>query len=60
MRDIEDRFVQGGLNTIKKNYDRAIGKGKMSKEQADGFLARVKGVVNLGTAVKGPRWSSRR
>jgi 3-hydroxybutyryl-CoA dehydrogenase len=53
MRDIEDRFVQGGLNTIKKNYERAIGKGKMSKEQADGFLARVKGVVNLGDGVKG-------
>jgi 3-hydroxybutyryl-CoA dehydrogenase len=53
IRDIEDRFVQGGLNTIKKNYERAIGKGKMSKEQADGFLARVKGVVNLGDGVKG-------
>ena len=53
IRDIEDRFVQGGLNTIKKNYERAIGKGKMNKEQADGFLARVKGVVNLGDGVKG-------
>jgi len=53
MRDIEDRFVQGGLNTIKKNYERAIGKGKMTKEQADGFLARVKGLVPLGDAVKG-------
>ena len=52
MRDIEDRFVQGGLNTIKKNYERAIGKGKMSKDQADGFLARVKGMVNLGDAVR--------
>lgn len=52
MRDIEDRFVQGGLNTIKKNYERAISKGKMSKEQAAGFLARVKGVVNLGDAVR--------
>ena len=53
IRDIEDRFVQGGLNTIKKNYERAIGKGKMGKEQAEGFLARVKGVVNLGDGVKG-------
>jgi len=53
MRDIEDRFVQGGLNTIKKNYERAISKGKMSKEQVAGFLARIKGVVNLGDAVKG-------
>jgi len=23
-----------GLNTIKKNFDRAIGKGKMTREQA--------------------------
>ncbi len=53
MRDIEDRFVQGGLNIIKKNYDRAIGKGKMTKEQADGILSRVKGIVDLATALKG-------
>jgi 3-hydroxybutyryl-CoA dehydrogenase len=53
MRDIEDRFVQGGLNYIKKNYERNIGKGKMTKEQADGILARVRGLVDLGTAVKG-------
>lgn len=53
MRDIEDRFVQGGLNTIKKNYERAIGKGKMTKEQADKFLARVQGMVDLSAAVKG-------
>jgi len=53
MRDIEDRFVQGGLNTIKKNYERAISKGKMTKEQADGFRARVQGMVDLTAAVKG-------
>lgn len=53
MRDIEDRFVQGGLNTIKKNYERSISKGKLSKEQADGFLAKVKGMVSLEDAVKG-------
>ena len=53
MRDIEDRFVQGGLNIIKKNYERAIGKGKMTKEQADGFLSRVKGIVELAPAVRG-------
>jgi 3-hydroxybutyryl-CoA dehydrogenase len=53
MRDIEDRFVQNGLNIIRKNYERAIGKGKMEKEQADLTLARIKGIVDLGTAVKG-------
>ena len=53
MRDIEDRFVQGGLNIIKKNYERAIGKGKMTKEQAGGFFSKIKGVVELASAVQG-------
>jgi 3-hydroxybutyryl-CoA dehydrogenase len=53
MRDIEDRFVQGGLNMIKKNYERAIGKGKMTKEQADSLLSKVKGTLNMAEAVKG-------
>ncbi len=53
MRDIEDRFVQGGLNIIKKNYERAIGKGKMTKDQADALLSRVKGTLDMAEAVKG-------
>jgi len=53
MRDIEDRFVQNGLNIIRKNYERAMSKGKMTKEQADGTLSKVKGVVDLAAAVKG-------
>jgi 3-hydroxybutyryl-CoA dehydrogenase len=53
MRDIEDRFVQGGLNVIKKNYERAISKGKMTKEQADAWLSKVKGTVDMVEAVKG-------
>jgi len=52
MRDIEDRFVQGGLNTIKKNYERAIAKGKMTQEQVEGVFSRIKGVVDLAVAVK--------
>jgi 3-hydroxybutyryl-CoA dehydrogenase len=53
MRDIEDRFVQGGLSIIKKNYERAISKGKMTKEQADALLSKVKGTLDLAEAVKG-------
>jgi 3-hydroxybutyryl-CoA dehydrogenase len=53
MRDIEDRFVQSGLNIIKKNYERAISKGKMTKAQADGFLSKIKGVVDFVSAVEG-------
>ena len=53
MRDIEDRFVQGGLNIIKKNYERAISKGKMTQEQADALLSKVKGTLDMAEAVKG-------
>ena len=53
LRDIEDRFVQSGLNIVRKNYERAISKGKMKKEQADPILAKIKGTVDLATAVKG-------
>jgi len=52
MRDIEDRFVRGGLDIIKKNYERAISKGKMTKDQADAFLLKVKGTLDLTEAVK--------
>jgi 3-hydroxybutyryl-CoA dehydrogenase len=53
MRDIEDCFVQGGLNIIKKNYERAIRKGKMTKDQADALLSKVKGTLDIAEGVKG-------
>jgi len=53
MRDIEDRFVQNGFNIIRKNYERAIAKGKMTKEQSEAIIGRIKGLVDLGQAVEG-------
>jgi len=53
MRDIEDRFVQGGLNIIKKNFEKSVNKGKMTPEQAGALLSRVNGTVDLVAAVKG-------
>jgi 3-hydroxybutyryl-CoA dehydrogenase len=53
MRDIEDRFVQNGFTIIRKNHERAIGKGKMTKEQSEAILVRIKGVVDLAQAVQG-------
>lgn len=47
MRDIEEQFVERGLGTIKKNLDRAVEKGKISREEADGVLARIRGTVVL-------------
>ena len=53
MRDIEERFVQNGFTIIRKNYERAISKGKMTKEQSEAILARIKGIVDLAQAVQG-------
>jgi 3-hydroxybutyryl-CoA dehydrogenase len=52
MRDVEDRFVRGGINTIKKNLERAVSKGKMTRENAEGILSKINGLVDLPTAVK--------
>jgi 3-hydroxybutyryl-CoA dehydrogenase len=53
MRDIEDRFVQNGFTIIRKNYERAISKGKMTKELSEAILSRIKGIVDLAQAVQG-------
>lgn len=52
MRDIEDRFVQNGLNSIRKNLERAVSKSKISKEQMEEVLSRIKGTLDLAAAVK--------
>ncbi len=50
MRDIEDRFVDKGLSTIKMNLDRAVSKGKMSADDAKAILGRVKGTTDMKEA----------
>jgi len=48
MRDIKDEFVQRGLDTIKKNFERAVSKGKMSDDQMKTVLSRIKGTTDIG------------
>jgi 3-hydroxybutyryl-CoA dehydrogenase len=52
MRDIEQKFIDNGMATIKKNLDRSVSKGKTSQEEADVIMSRIKGVLNLKDAVK--------
>ena len=47
MNDIAMEFVEKGLKTITKNLDRGVEKGKMSKEDRDAVLGRIKGSVEL-------------
>ncbi|MGO9370523.1 MAG: 3-hydroxybutyryl-CoA dehydrogenase [Syntrophobacteraceae bacterium] len=53
LRDIENRFVDKGLTTIRKNLDRAVSKGKMQAGDADAIFARIKGETDLKEAASG-------
>jgi len=47
MHDIEDRFVERGLATIDKNLQRGVDKGKISAEDKQAVLGRVRGTTQL-------------
>ncbi len=47
MSDIKDEFVQRGLNTISRSLDRFVKKGKMTQEDKDAAMGRIKGTVEL-------------
>jgi 3-hydroxybutyryl-CoA dehydrogenase len=47
MNDIAPQFVEKGIQTITKNLDRNVEKGKMSKEERDAIVSRIKGSVDL-------------
>jgi 3-hydroxybutyryl-CoA dehydrogenase len=50
MRDIEQRFIDGGMNTIKKNLSRDVEKGRKTKEDMDAILSRIKPTLDLKEA----------
>ena len=54
LTDIEDRFVQNGMNTIKGNLRKYfVDKGKMTQEEADKVFRRIDGTTDLKRAVEG-------
>ncbi|MBN2397155.1 MAG: 3-hydroxybutyryl-CoA dehydrogenase, partial [Deltaproteobacteria bacterium] len=50
MRDIEQRFIDGGMDTIKKNLARAVSKGKLAPEEMDAVLGRITPTLDLKEA----------
>ncbi|MDT8377624.1 MAG: 3-hydroxybutyryl-CoA dehydrogenase [Desulfotignum sp.] len=50
IRDMEDRFVENGLTTIKSNLGRAVSKGKLDPAEADAVLNRITGTTDLAKA----------
>jgi 3-hydroxybutyryl-CoA dehydrogenase len=47
LRDVEERFLQRGIETIGKNLDREIKKGKLTEAEKPGVLARLKPVTDM-------------
>jgi 3-hydroxybutyryl-CoA dehydrogenase len=47
MRDLTDAFVRKGLDTIAKNLQRGVDKGKMTAPDKDAVLARISGTTRL-------------
>jgi len=47
MRDIEMRFVEGGMKKIQGFLARSVEKGKMDAKEKDTVLGRIKGTVDM-------------
>lgn len=47
MRDIEDRFVQGGLKNIDKFLSKSVEKGKMTADDKNAVMGRIKGTTKM-------------
>ena len=52
IRDIEQRFIDNGINTIKKNLSRDVEKGKRTQADVNAILARIKPTLDLKEAAK--------
>ncbi|MBN2297626.1 MAG: 3-hydroxyacyl-CoA dehydrogenase family protein, partial [Deltaproteobacteria bacterium] len=52
MRDIEQRFVDKGVDTIKGSLAKFVNKGKITQEQSEMALSRLIPIVDLEAAVK--------
>ncbi len=48
LRDIEDRFVEGGIKNIDKFLAKTVEKGKMSADDKNAIMGRIKGTTDMG------------
>lgn len=47
MRDIEERFIEGGMKNITKNLDWLVGKEKITEDDKNQILARIKTTLEV-------------
>jgi len=53
MRDLEQRFVDGGFRRIREPLQKRVEKGKMRQSEVDAILGKIRGTVDLKEAVAG-------
>lgn len=53
IRDMEDRFIENGIASIKSNLDRAVSKGRMDSADVEAVMGRIQGTCDLKEAVLG-------
>jgi 3-hydroxybutyryl-CoA dehydrogenase len=49
LRDVEKRFLDRGLETVAKNLDREVKKGKITEGDKSAVLARIRGVTDASS-----------
>ncbi len=47
LRDVEERFLERGMETIGKNLDREVKKGKLTETEKPAVLARLKPITDM-------------
>ncbi len=50
MRDIEDRFVQGGLSKIEARLERAVSRGELDGSARTAIRSRIQGTLDMAAA----------
>ena len=50
MRDIEQRFIDGGMKTISKNLSRDVEKGRRTQAEMDAIMGRIKPTLDIKEA----------
>ena len=53
MLDVEQRFLDGGMKMIRESVGRFVEKGKLTKEQGEGTIKRIRPTLDLAEALKG-------
>src|SRR5262249_28667690 len=52
LRDVEQRFLDRGMDTINKNLDREIKKGKLAESEKGSVLARLVPVTDMSAVAE--------